>query len=137
MGKKIIKSVAIDTNIFIYYFQAHSEFGPKVKRWFEKIKRGEVKAVTSIISKAELLSYKRPQGEIISLKEQFESTPNLTVYDIDDAVAEKTAELRRKYGLRLPDSIQLATAIIAKSNAFITNDENLKKCKEIKVIVIK
>ncbi|OGM32443.1 hypothetical protein A2803_03140 [Candidatus Woesebacteria bacterium RIFCSPHIGHO2_01_FULL_44_21] len=136
MGKKILKSVGIDTNIFIYYYQAHTEFGPKVRKWFERVKNGELKGVTSILAKAELLSYKRPPKLINALREQFESTPNLTVYEVDDAIALRAAELRRKYSFRLPDAIQIATAIAAKAGAFLTNDGRLEKCKEIKVIVI-
>lgn len=100
MGKKI-KTVGLDTNIFVYYFQAHPEFGSKVKKWFEKIRTGELKAVTSIISRVELLSYKQPLDVISSLREQFESAPNLAVYDVDVVIAEKTAELRQKHGFRL------------------------------------
>jgi predicted nucleic acid-binding protein len=137
MGKKIIKVVGIDTNIFIYYYQAHPEFGPKVKKWFERIRKGELKGITSILAKSELLSYQRPPKVISMLSEQFESTPNLVVFDVDDEIALKAAELRRKYSFRLPDAIQLATATMAKAGAFLTNDGRLKKCKEIKVIVIK
>lgn len=137
MGKKRLKLVGLDTNIFIYYFQAHRFFGPKVKTWFEKFNNGEAKAVTSIISKSELLSYKRPEKTIDELRSQFDNVPNLKVYDVDDAVALKAAELRRKYGFRLPDAIQIATAIVAKAGAFLTNDGRLKKCREIKVVVIK
>lgn len=137
MGKKVLKTVGIDTNIFIYYYQAHPEFGPKVKAWFEDIEGNKLRGVASIISKTELLSLKRPNSGLSKLKDQFESTPNLTVYYVDDRIALKAAELRRKYGFRLPDAIQLATAIVAKARAFLTNDDRLKKCKEIKIIVIK
>ena len=136
MGKKVLKIIAIDTNIFIYFYQAHPHFGQKSKEWVEKLRKGELRGVTSIITKAELLSFKQPPKVIKSLKEQFESTPNLIVCEVNDNVAVKTAELRRKYGFRLPDAIQLATAIILKVNAFLTNDENLRKCKEIEVIVL-
>lgn len=107
-----------------------------MRKWFERVKNGELKGVTSILAKAELLSYKRPPKLINALREQFESTPNLTVYEVDDAIALRAAELRRKYSFRLPDAIQIATAIAAKAGAFLTNDGRLEKCKEIKVIVI-
>ena len=132
-----IKRVAIDTNIFIYHFQNVAPFKTKTDLVFEALISGRLKGITSILAKSELLSYKRPPKVISALKEQFESTPSLTVYEVDDAIAMKAAELRRKYSFRLPDAIQLATAIIAKAGAFLTNDGRLKKCKEIKVIVIK
>ena len=136
MGSKKVNTIGIDSNIFIYYFQAHPQFGPSVKAWFEDIINGKIKATASIIAKTELLSYKKPPRVIKDLKDKFESIPNLVVYDVDNDVALKAAGLRRKYGFRTPDAIALATAIVTHAEAFLTSDGELKKCKEIKVIVI-
>jgi len=131
-----IRKIGLDTNIFIYHFQNVAPFKTKTDIVFEALVKGELKAITSIVAKAELLSYKQPLKIISALKDKFESTPNLTVFDVDDGIALKAAELRRKYSFRLPDAIQLGTAIAAKAGAFLTNDGRLKKCKEIKVMVI-
>lgn len=141
-GKEKIKltgfrKIGIDTNIFIYHLQNVAEFKTETDVVFEALEQGSLLAVTSIVAKAELLSYKRPREIIEDLKEKFESTPGLSVFDVDEKVALKAAELRRKYNFRLPDAIQIASAIVAKAGAFLTNDGRLKKCKEIKVIVIK
>lgn len=131
-----IKKISLDTNIFIYHFQNVAPYKTKTDVIFEALAESKLKAVTSIVSKAELLSYKQSPIIINDLKEQFESTPNLTVYDVDEKIALKAAELRRKYNFRLPDAIQLATAIVSKAGAFLTSDERLRKCKEVKIRVI-
>lgn len=56
-------------------------------------------------------------------------------------IAEKAADLRAKYGdsgLKIPDAIQLATAICYDAQLFLTNDKRLKKLqqKEIKIITV-
>ena len=51
-------------------------------------------------------------------------------------IGEVAAEVRREYGFRLPDSIQLATALHSKSQAFVTNDRRLKKFKELPAILL-
>ena len=56
--------------------------------------------------------------------------------DIDRNVARESAKLRAKYRIRIPDAIQLASGLINGAKAFITNDENLKRIKEIKIIVL-
>ncbi|MDH5365115.1 MAG: hypothetical protein OEW82_08200, partial [Dehalococcoidia bacterium] len=39
--------------------------------------------------------------------------------------------------LRTPDAIQLATSIVKGAQAFVTNDESLKKVKEIEIVVMR
>ena len=38
--------------------------------------------------------------------------------------------------MKTPDAIQLATAIIATTDFFLTNDPALKKVKEVEVIIL-
>ena len=63
--------------------------------------------------------------------------PNLTLRSIDDSCAEKAADLRAAYGIRPPDALQIGTAIVSSAGCFVTNDEKLKKVKEIEVILLK
>jgi len=43
---------------------------------------------------------------------------------------------RAKYGLKTPDSIQVATAIYTSADYFLTNDIRLKAIKEIETLVL-
>ena len=63
--------------------------------------------------------------------------PNLEFISIDHRLALEASRIRRKYGFRLPDSIYLATAIFGKADAFVTNEEKLKKFKDLKIILLK
>ena len=56
--------------------------------------------------------------------------------DINADIAKKTAEIRAKYGFKTPDAIQLASALHSDSIFFITNDNQLNKFKELKVILV-
>jgi hypothetical protein len=42
-------------------------------------------------------------------------------------VAERAAELRARYNLRTPDALQVATALVRRCEAFLTNDARLKR----------
>lgn len=128
--------ISIDTNIFIYYFQQHFEYGPLAKTIFEDLTQGKSKAVTSIITLIELLAFKASDKDINILKNLFLQTPNLTRCDLTQSIGLEAARIRRSYGFRLPDAIQLATAIHNKSKIFITNDIRLKSFKELKVITL-
>ena len=57
--------------------------------------------------------------------------------NIDPQVAEKGAELRATYGIRIPDALQLASAIENQATIFLSNDYNLKKIKDIEIVLLK
>ncbi len=52
---------------------------------------------------------------------------------INEEIAEKAAFLKRKYAVRLPDSLQVATAWHKNASTFITNDKKLKQITEVQV----
>lgn len=54
--------------------------------------------------------------------------------DADDAVA--AVELRARYALRTPDALQLAVAIRAGCDAFLTNDVRLRRVSELRIILL-
>jgi predicted nucleic acid-binding protein len=51
-------------------------------------------------------------------------------------MAERAAELRARYRIKLPDAIQLAAAISEGWEAFLTNDRRLAQVVEIRVLVL-
>lgn len=129
------KFVALDTNIFIYYFESNEVFGQKAKLIFDQLAENKLTAVTNITALAELLSSpKLSKKAIKETKKLFLSIPNLEIYGVDESITIESAEIRRKNSFRLFDAIQLATAKLAKAQAFVTNDERLKKFKDLKII---
>lgn len=123
----------LDTNIFIYYFHDVNEFSIKAKKIFEQLVSDSALGMTSVITQTELLSIKMTEKESHTLLAYFLETPNLKIKNITQEIAIKAAQLRRIYGMRTSDAIQLATAIVNKADFFITNDKQLKKCREIKI----
>ena len=129
--------IGIDTNIFIYSFSSHLEFGPKANKVFEYIHDHEQKVVTSIITYIELLSIPIGQEALDDLEEAFFSTPDLEVVDISLPVAQKAAEIRRKYSFKIADSLQLACACTGEADIFISQDDRLKKFQELPIVGLK
>jgi predicted nucleic acid-binding protein len=127
------KIIALDTNIFIYYFQQHPQFGISAKKNFELLIKNKARAVTSIITLIELLSLKIPETEVNKFKSLYLETPNLATIEINQTIGIEAAKIRRIYGYRLPDAIQLATALYAKADKFITNDQKIKNFPKIKI----
>ncbi|QTA91473.1 PIN domain-containing protein [Desulfonema magnum] len=96
-------------------------------------------AVTSPITLSEclILPY-RLNSE--ALEEKFSalivSGSNMMFMPIDDSIAKQAAKLRAKYNLSLADALQIAAALAAGSDAFLTNDIALKRVRELKILVI-
>jgi predicted nucleic acid-binding protein len=55
---------------------------------------------------------------------------------LDTALLLRAAELRARYNLTLTDAFQVACALDADCEAFLTNDFGLKRVTEIQIIVL-
>ena len=61
---------------------------------------------------------------------------NFKLLPIEADIAERAADLRARYHLRTPDALQIAAALIAGCQAFLTNDPPLKRVIELRVLVL-
>ena len=138
LRKKLSKfrSISLDTNIFVYYLDSNSSFYSHAEELFEQIAVRNSSIFTSVITLSELLSFKAPRSQIYKLEQELLLISNLTMIDVNHEVAREAASIRREYGFRLPDSIQLATALIGRTQAFITNDQRLKNFQELPIILL-
>lgn len=130
-----IKSACLDTSIFIYFYESNAEFEKFCRPIFQKIAERKLVASTSVITITELFSapFVTNQSQILHELSALEA---LTIHDVDYSIALKAAQIRRDYHIHLGDALQLATSICSKSAVFITNDKDLKKFKEIPVVLI-
>lgn len=136
---KDINTIAIDTAPFIYYIEEHKGYIEAIDPLFSHISQGHIIAYTSLITLIEVLT--KPIEEknkklINKYEDLLTNSNNLILTDIDRNVAVESARLRAKYKIKIPDAIQVISGLINGAKAFITNDGNLKKIKEIRVIVL-
>lgn len=129
-----IKLVGLDSNVFIYHFEQNSQFTRYTELIFQKLMNNKLKAVTSVLSLTEALAYPSPPEVIEGIKTGFATAINLTIAAVSQEIAIEAAGIRREYGFKLPDAVQLATAISGKAQAFITNGHRLKYFKKLKII---
>ncbi|MGK7945674.1 MAG: type II toxin-antitoxin system VapC family toxin [Microcystaceae cyanobacterium] len=113
----------IDTNIFISLFN---------DQLFDPIPDGELGY--SVITKIELLSFKSLSQEETKLIQA--SLKTLSEISLSINITEKTIQLRKKYNLKIPDGIIVASAWETQS-ILVTNDQQLAKVNEIDVISLR
>lgn len=129
----------MDTNLFIYAFEQHPQYGEIVKSILDKVEEGVVEAVTSTITLTEILTNPIREGNQMLEKRYrllFTHFPNLAVVPVDVSVAEQAAYLRGKYRFKTPDALILASSIVYGAKLFITNDQRMKKVTEIHTMSI-
>ena len=131
--------LGFDTMIFIYHFEDHPLFAPLTEPLFEAVDRGDLSAEVSVLLAGEVLAgaKKAANNEILlRYRHIFSEFPNLTLHDANMRVMEKMSDLRAAYGLKTPDAIHMATALLNGAQAFVTNDAGLKRVNELDVLVL-
>ncbi|HIK12625.1 MAG TPA: PIN domain-containing protein [Oscillatoriaceae cyanobacterium M33_DOE_052] len=64
------------------------------------------------------------------------NTENIKFVEIGPSAGQLAGELRARYNLQLPDALQIATALVAGCEAFLTNDVQLKRITELKILLV-
>jgi predicted nucleic acid-binding protein len=134
-----VKLLFLDTAPVIYYLEGHQTFSPSIRSIFDRVIDGDLRVVSSPITLAECssISYILKQPE---LKQDLADVLALNRHGIfritDEVVLIEAVKMRVKYGLKLADAIQVATAIVCNCDGFLTNDTELSKVTEIRSIVV-
>lgn len=133
------KIVFLDSAPLIYFIEGHSDYQPQLKGLFASNDNGDFTFVTSTITLLEVLVKPLKDGQthlVSQYKKILLNAAGIEIYDIDNLIAIKAAELRAKYALRTPDAMQIATALECKADVFLTNDTRLKTVSEIRSVTL-
>lgn len=117
-----------DTNLFIYLMEGSGERAKTVVSLRERMLARSDELYTSTLTLGEILVKPAEAGDTALLQE-YEQTisSGAVVVPFDHLAARAYASIRRDRGIRPPDAIQLACAVIARVDLFITNDERLSQ----------
>ena len=131
--------VFLDSAPVIYYVERKRPYFEQVAPFFERLDDGGLTAVSSPITVAECVFYPYKQDNI-KLAAQFRAlltqTPVVRCVSTTDEIADSSARLRALYNLGFADALQVATAVYAGCDFFLTNDIKLQRVTELKVIVL-
>jgi predicted nucleic acid-binding protein len=121
------KTVGLDTAPLIFYIEDHPTYGDLLAPFFEAVRSGEIRIVTSTVTLLEVLVHPLKHGDE-SLAHEYNdillSSPHIVTIPVTPATAQTAAELRAHRKLKTPDAIRLATAINHRADAFLTGDRD-------------
>jgi predicted nucleic acid-binding protein len=131
--------IYLDTNVWIYAIEDFPEFSGVIRKLFQAIDQGRLTAFTSELSLAEAL-VKPIQSNSVRYQEIYKAaiapTNQLSVIPVDRNILIRAAQVRANTGLKLPDSIHVATAISTNCTTLVTNDRRMRTAERISVIVL-
>ncbi len=131
------KRVYLDTNIWIYAVEAYPSHVNLLTQLFTKIDQGELLAVTSKLTIAEVLVKPIKDGNqsvAQAYQKILQPSANFELIAISRQILETAAQVRAQTKLKLPDAIHLATALTRKVETFVTNDVGFVSMQGIKIL---
>jgi len=117
-----------DTNLFIYLLEGSGERARRVVGLRERMLARGDQLYTSALTLGEIL-VKPAQAGDTTLQQEYEQTlsAGAVIVPFDQPAARAYAVIRRDRNIRPPDAIQLACAVTARVDLFITNDDRLSQ----------
>lgn len=127
-------TVMVDTAPFIYLLESHPQFADRFVGLFEAAAAGKLNIVLSTITLAEVLTGPFKAGETALAKRYEKALAQYNVIPVSTPIAVLAAQFRAQYRLRLPDAIQLATALDAGAAAFVTHDRDFSRVTGVEIL---
>jgi predicted nucleic acid-binding protein len=115
--------------LFVYWIEAHPEFGPRTREIRGKMRERGDSLCTSIFTIGEVLTgfYKRSARDVATEVRDLLQPPAVQLLPFAGETAERYAQIRADQRVTPADAIHLATASVARANLFLTNDTALSK----------
>jgi predicted nucleic acid-binding protein len=141
LPKRLIgrKGVVFDTMVFIYLFEDSPEFGAVCDFILREVQSGKIEGVVTPITAAEIL-VKPLQHKRHDLADRYRlalrSMRNLFPIPLSFETGLLAGSLRAKYGLPLPDMIQIACAMKSETPTLVSNDKAFQQIEEVEVFLL-
>ncbi|MDY0078509.1 MAG: type II toxin-antitoxin system VapC family toxin [Bacteroidales bacterium] len=118
-----------DTNTVIYYLQ--QQFSPSAEKFMDKLVN-EARPVISSITEIELLCWKTATEKDLEVLHNF--IDDALVIELEQPIKYKTADIRKKHKIKLPDAIIAATALVYELTLVSRNISDFKNIEGLQLI---
>ena len=133
-GLAVGSKVVVDTAPFIYVLQDHADLAARFVGLFEAEAAQALHIALSTVTLAEVLAGPFKAGQEALARRYERALNQFEVVPVTAAIAAQAARLRARYGLKLPDAIQLATALEVGAAALVTHDRDFAAVEGLAVL---
>lgn len=131
------QSVYIDANIFIYFLDGQESFLSMVTPFLEAVLNGEIIGYTGDAVLAEVMVHPYKFGNLATIdrfKAFFAQEDFLSILTHDSKAFDLASQLSGTKGMKLVDSLHMATALQAGCTYMLTHDKGMKSVDGIRII---
>lgn len=128
-------TVLVDTAPWIYLLQDHPAFAPPFAGLFEAAEAGRLQLALSTVTLAEVLTGPHQAGQIALAKRYEAALSTYRLVPLTAALAALAAQLRVQYRLKLPDAVQLASALDIGAAALVSHDRDFSRVQGLPVLM--
>ena len=128
-------TVVVDSAPWIYVLEGRPRFAEKFTSLFEAAARQELELALSTITLSEILAGPYKNGHTALAKRYEKVLSSYRVVELSAPIAVLAAQLRARFALKLPDAIQVATALDMGADALVTHDRDFSKVRGLSVLM--
>lgn len=126
--------VLVDTAPIVYCLEGHPKYASRFQPLFERQAAGEILFAVATMTIAEVLTGPLGAGEETLAKRYRAAMESWRVVVLSADIAESAARIRASLKLKLPDAIQVASAIAVNADALVTHDRDFSRVKALRVL---
>lgn len=135
-----ITDLGFDSAPLIYFVERNPIFLDTMRLIIQRVDSGILYGYSSVLTLTEVLTKPIELGRVdlqVKYRQLLVNSRHFSLISINDSISIEAAKLRAQYNLRTPDALQITTALSVGCQGFLTNDRQLKRVKELKVLVLR
>ena len=126
--------VLVDSAPIIYVLAGNSALAPRFEPLFARYDEGTLRLAASTVTLSEVLAGPLAASEEALAKRYRTILESWGIVDLTADIAELAARVRAQYRLKLPDAVQLATALSIHADALVTHDRAFGKVRGLRIL---
>ncbi len=131
--------IFLDTAPFIYFFEQHPDYFPSIAMLFDRLYDTDAQVITSIITYIELTTHPARKGKAQlarKYRDYLTNSENISLFPLDLNIADHAVDLRSRHHFKIPDAIQIGTAVACGADYIVTNDREWQKYEDIRIVLV-
>lgn len=126
--------VLVDTAPIIYTLEGNARFARRFAPLFQRHAAGELLLAVTTVTIAEVLVGPLRAGEEGLARRYRAALEAWQVVELTADIAESAARLRGAHGLKLPDAVQVASALAIGADALVTHDRDFAPVRGLRIL---
>lgn len=124
----------MDSAPIVYFLERHQKFGPVFKPLFEAHAAGRLRFAVTPVTIAEVLTGPLLAGDEALAERYWTVLESWHVVDLTAQIATNAARLRASLRLKLPDAVQVASALAIGADALVTHDRDFSRVRSLPIL---